>query len=39
MHGIVHKFYYRDVLFRAVHAICLDFRCKSAAGFVFVGVS
>ena len=34
MHGIVHKFYYRDMLREAIHTIHFDFRYESAAGAV-----
>ena len=37
MHGIVHRFYYRDMLREAIHTIHFDFRYESAAGVVLRG--
>ena len=39
MHGIVHRFYYRDVFREAIHVIHFDFRYESAAGSPCVGVA
>ena len=39
MHGIVHRFYYRDVFREAIHTIHFDFRYESAAGPSCVGVA